>query len=75
MLATILGVLGRSNQPALAQEIFSRAEPELGNCVQVRRSSCVVVFFSLFTELLARCNKALLLLLLLTIRVFRCTMA
>jgi pentatricopeptide repeat protein len=71
MLATILGVLGRSNQPALAQEIFSRAEPELGNCVQVRRSSCVVVFFSLFTELLARCNKALLLLrlLLLTIRV------
>jgi hypothetical protein len=48
MLATILGVLGRSNQPALAQEIFSRAEPELGNCVQVRRSSCVVVvvFFS-----------------------------
>lgn len=35
MLATILGVLGRSNQPALAQEIFSRAEPELGNCVQV----------------------------------------
>ncbi len=66
MLATILGVLGRSNQPALAQEIFSRAEPELGNCVQVRRSSCVVVvFFFLFTELLARCNKSLLLLLLL----------
>jgi hypothetical protein len=50
MLATILGVLGRSNQPALAQEIFSRAEPELGNCVQVRRSSCVVVVVVFFSS-------------------------
>lgn len=35
MLAAILGVLGRSGQVALAQELFSRAEPELSACVQV----------------------------------------
>ncbi|KAL0321662.1 UNVERIFIED_CONTAM: Pentatricopeptide repeat-containing protein, chloroplastic [Sesamum calycinum] len=35
MLATILAVLGKSNQEALAVEIFTRAEPALGNTVQV----------------------------------------
>lgn len=35
MLAAILGVLGRSGQVALAQELFSRTEPELSACVQV----------------------------------------
>ncbi|XVE90498.1 hypothetical protein DITRI_Ditri20bG0082400 [Diplodiscus trichospermus] len=35
MLATILAVLGRANQEALAIEIFTRAEPAVGNTVQV----------------------------------------
>ncbi|KAL0317884.1 UNVERIFIED_CONTAM: Pentatricopeptide repeat-containing protein, chloroplastic [Sesamum angustifolium] len=35
MLATILAVLGKSNQEALAVEIFTRAEPAVGNTVQV----------------------------------------
>ncbi|CAL5364700.1 unnamed protein product [Camellia sinensis] len=35
MLATILAVLGKANQEALAVEIFSRAEPGVGNTVQV----------------------------------------
>ncbi|GLU00982.1 hypothetical protein SLE2022_183120 [Rubroshorea leprosula] len=35
MLATILAVLGKANQEALAVEIFMRAEPILGNTVQV----------------------------------------
>lgn len=35
MLATILGVLGKANQEMLALEIFSRAEPGVGNTVQV----------------------------------------
>lgn len=35
MLATILGVLGKANQEMLALELFSRAEPEVGNSVQV----------------------------------------
>ncbi|XP_019168067.1 PREDICTED: pentatricopeptide repeat-containing protein At3g18110, chloroplastic isoform X1 [Ipomoea nil] len=35
MLATILGVLGKANQQVLAVEIFTRAEPTLGNTVQV----------------------------------------
>ncbi|GLJ23966.1 hypothetical protein SUGI_0455590 [Cryptomeria japonica] len=35
MLATILGVLGRANQIVFAEEIFQRAEPKVGNCVQV----------------------------------------
>ncbi|CAI9100097.1 OLC1v1037027C1 [Oldenlandia corymbosa var. corymbosa] len=35
MLATVLGVLGKANQEALAVEIFSRAEPQVGNTVQV----------------------------------------
>ncbi|XP_022718545.1 pentatricopeptide repeat-containing protein At3g18110, chloroplastic-like isoform X2 [Durio zibethinus] len=35
MLATILAVLGRANQEALAVEIFIRAEPAVGNTVQV----------------------------------------
>ncbi|KAL2612821.1 hypothetical protein R1flu_024513 [Riccia fluitans] len=35
MLSTILGVLGRVNQVKLAEELFQRAEPELGDCVQV----------------------------------------
>ncbi|BFI40398.1 protein MpPPR_43 [Marchantia polymorpha subsp. ruderalis] len=35
MLSTILGVLGRVNQVNLAEELFQRAEPELGDCVQV----------------------------------------
>ncbi|PIN03453.1 hypothetical protein CDL12_24019 [Handroanthus impetiginosus] len=35
MLATILGVLGKANQEALAVEIFTRAEAAAGNTVQV----------------------------------------
>ncbi|XVF30413.1 hypothetical protein REPUB_Repub16aG0055100 [Reevesia pubescens] len=35
MLATILAVLGRANQEVLAVEIFTRAEPAVGNTVQV----------------------------------------
>ncbi|KAF8378952.1 hypothetical protein HHK36_028377 [Tetracentron sinense] len=35
MLATILAVLGKANQESLAVEIFSRAEPVIGNTVQV----------------------------------------
>ncbi|OWM79414.1 hypothetical protein CDL15_Pgr022826 [Punica granatum] len=35
MLATILSVLGKANQQALAIEIFTRAEPSVGNTVQV----------------------------------------
>ncbi|XP_051137994.1 pentatricopeptide repeat-containing protein At3g18110, chloroplastic [Andrographis paniculata] len=35
MLATILSVLGKANQEALAVEIFTRAEPAIGNTVQV----------------------------------------
>ncbi|CAL9001273.1 unnamed protein product [Prunus brigantina] len=35
MLATILAVLGKANQEALAVEIFTRAEPGTGNTVQV----------------------------------------
>ncbi|KAL0304537.1 UNVERIFIED_CONTAM: Pentatricopeptide repeat-containing protein, chloroplastic [Sesamum radiatum] len=35
MLATVLAVLGKSNQEALAVEIFTRAEPAVGNTVQV----------------------------------------
>ncbi|XP_021281736.1 pentatricopeptide repeat-containing protein At3g18110, chloroplastic [Herrania umbratica] len=35
MLATILAVLGKGNQEVLAVEIFTRAEPAVGNTVQV----------------------------------------
>lgn len=35
MLATILAVLGKANQEALAVEIFMRAEQSIGNTVQV----------------------------------------
>ncbi|XP_074320390.1 pentatricopeptide repeat-containing protein At3g18110, chloroplastic [Silene latifolia] len=35
MLATILAVLGKANQEALAVEMFMRAEPSVGNTVQV----------------------------------------
>ncbi|GAA0152059.1 hypothetical protein LIER_10635 [Lithospermum erythrorhizon] len=35
MLATIVAVLGKANQEALAVEIFSRVEPSVGNTVQV----------------------------------------
>ncbi|KAK6135168.1 hypothetical protein DH2020_031064 [Rehmannia glutinosa] len=35
MLATILAVLGKANQEAMAVEIFTRAEPAVGNTVQV----------------------------------------
>ncbi|KAK9732496.1 hypothetical protein RND81_04G003900 [Saponaria officinalis] len=35
MLATILAVLGKANQEALAVELFMRAEPSVGNTVQV----------------------------------------
>eukprot|EP01018_Ginkgo_biloba_P019886 Gb_33699 [translate_table: standard] len=35
MLSTMLAVLGRANQPSLAEEIFQRVEPAMGNCVQV----------------------------------------
>ncbi|KAF5735418.1 pentatricopeptide repeat-containing protein [Tripterygium wilfordii] len=35
MLATILAVLGKANQEALAVEIFTRAEATVGNTVQV----------------------------------------
>ncbi|XP_021900161.1 pentatricopeptide repeat-containing protein At3g18110, chloroplastic [Carica papaya] len=35
MLATVLAVLGRANQEGLAEEIFMRAEPAVGNTVQV----------------------------------------
>ncbi|KAE8726907.1 hypothetical protein F3Y22_tig00005939pilonHSYRG00009 [Hibiscus syriacus] len=35
MLATILAVLGRANQEILAVEIFTRAEPAVGNTFQV----------------------------------------
>lgn len=35
MLATILSVLGKANQEALAIEIFTRTEPSVGNTVQV----------------------------------------
>ncbi|KDP21799.1 hypothetical protein JCGZ_00586 [Jatropha curcas] len=38
MLATILGVLGKANQEALAVEIFTRAESSVGNTVQVYNS-------------------------------------
>eukprot|EP00250_Pteridium_aquilinum_P035323 c9140_g1_i1 orf=120-2081(+) len=35
MLAGMLSILGRVHQVSLAKEIFDRAEPSLGNCVQV----------------------------------------
>lgn len=35
MLATILSVLGKANQEILAVQIFDRAEPSVGNTVQV----------------------------------------
>ncbi|KAL3524515.1 hypothetical protein ACH5RR_017349 [Cinchona calisaya] len=35
MLATVLSVLGKANQETLAVEIFTRAEPGVGNTVQV----------------------------------------
>lgn len=35
MLATMLSVLGKANQDTLAIEIFTRAEPGIGNTVQV----------------------------------------
>ncbi|GMN59011.1 hypothetical protein TIFTF001_028109 [Ficus carica] len=35
MLATILAVLGKANQVGLAMEMFTRAEPDIGNTVQV----------------------------------------
>ncbi|CAA2968079.1 pentatricopeptide repeat-containing At3g18110, chloroplastic [Olea europaea subsp. europaea] len=35
MLATILSLLGKANQEALAVEIFTRAQPSVGNIVQV----------------------------------------
>ncbi|KAG6698933.1 hypothetical protein I3842_08G044700 [Carya illinoinensis] len=35
MLATILSILGKANQEAIAVEIFTRAEPTVGNTVQV----------------------------------------
>ncbi|XP_059628864.1 pentatricopeptide repeat-containing protein At3g18110, chloroplastic [Cornus florida] len=35
MLATILSVLGKANQETLAVELFTRAEPGVGNTVQV----------------------------------------
>ncbi|TYI40531.1 hypothetical protein ES332_A02G169300v1 [Gossypium tomentosum] len=35
MLATILAVLGKANQEILAVEIFTRAEPAVGNTVQI----------------------------------------
>lgn len=38
MLATILAVLGKANQEALAVEIFARAEASVGNTVQVYNS-------------------------------------
>nr|XP_010318267.1 pentatricopeptide repeat-containing protein At3g18110, chloroplastic [Solanum lycopersicum] len=38
MLATILAVLGKANQEALAVEIFMRAEQSIGNTVQVYNS-------------------------------------
>ncbi|PHT53576.1 Pentatricopeptide repeat-containing protein, chloroplastic [Capsicum baccatum] len=38
MLATILAVLGKANQEALAVEIFMRAEQNVGNTVQVYNS-------------------------------------
>ncbi|KAJ8536992.1 hypothetical protein K7X08_035393 [Anisodus acutangulus] len=38
MLATILAVLGKANQEALAVEIFMRAEQNIGNTVQVYNS-------------------------------------
>ncbi|XP_002967971.2 pentatricopeptide repeat-containing protein At3g18110, chloroplastic [Selaginella moellendorffii] len=38
MLAVMLSVLGRANQPGLAQELFDRAESSIGNCVQVYNS-------------------------------------
>ncbi|XP_061351098.1 pentatricopeptide repeat-containing protein At3g18110, chloroplastic [Gastrolobium bilobum] len=38
MLATILGVLGKANQEALAVEIFTRAESSIGDTVQVYNS-------------------------------------
>ncbi|XP_031482628.1 pentatricopeptide repeat-containing protein At3g18110, chloroplastic [Nymphaea colorata] len=38
MLATILAVLGKANQEALAEEIFERVEPGIGNVVQVYNS-------------------------------------
>ncbi|ERM94798.1 pentatricopeptide repeat-containing protein At3g18110, chloroplastic isoform X1 [Amborella trichopoda] len=38
MLATILAVLGKANQETLAEAIFSRAKPEIGNVVQVYNS-------------------------------------
>lgn len=46
MLASILGVLGRSNQVALAAELFYRAEPELTNCVQVSAARLHFVYTS-----------------------------
>ncbi|XP_068634872.1 pentatricopeptide repeat-containing protein At3g18110, chloroplastic [Aristolochia californica] len=38
MLATILSVLGKANQEALAEEIFQRAESGIGDVVQVYNS-------------------------------------
>ncbi|KAI5055837.1 hypothetical protein GOP47_0029358 [Adiantum capillus-veneris] len=35
MLASILSILGRVHQVTVAKEIFDRAEPSVGNCVQV----------------------------------------
>ncbi|MCO5594964.1 hypothetical protein L7F22_049001 [Adiantum nelumboides] len=35
MLASMLSILGRIHQVPIAKEIFNRAEPSMGNCVQV----------------------------------------
>lgn len=35
MLASMLSILGRVHQVSIAKEIFDRAEPSIGNCVQV----------------------------------------
>ncbi|MCO5557627.1 hypothetical protein L7F22_011194 [Adiantum nelumboides] len=35
MLASMLSILGRVHQVPIAKEIFDRAEPSVGNCVQV----------------------------------------
>ncbi|GAA0147028.1 hypothetical protein LIER_06829 [Lithospermum erythrorhizon] len=57
MLATIVAVLGKANQEALAVEIFSRAEPSVGNTVQVYNAMMGVYArygqFSKVQELLA----------------------
>ncbi|XP_010549076.1 PREDICTED: pentatricopeptide repeat-containing protein At3g18110, chloroplastic [Tarenaya hassleriana] len=42
MVATILGVLGRWNQESLAVEIFTRAEPSVGDTVQVYNAMMAV---------------------------------